>query len=56
VRKTARICAADIPWADDKVLQAWAGGKGQPAKEALKLMRSHIEDLNKSTKGLLCQF
>ena len=42
-----------IAWADDKVLQAWAGGKGQDGKEALKLMRSHIEELNTSTKGLL---
>jgi hypothetical protein len=43
----------NISWADDKVLQVWAGGKGQQPKEALKLIRSHIDDLNRSTNGLM---
>lgn len=46
----------NIAWADDKVLQVWAGGKGQSPKEALNLMRWHIAELDRSTRGLLLKF
>jgi len=42
-----------VCWADDKILQAWAGGKGQESKETMKVMRGHIDELRQATNGLL---
>ena len=39
--------------ADDNVLQAWAGGRGQSPKDTLAVLRGHVDELRKRTHDLL---